>query len=81
LQFVGKEVKSGEIDIKLKDGFLPFVQKVDLCNTMKQAGGSCPLEPGKQTISLSLPIPSMAPKVSSAIDLAICHSDNIISER
>ena len=70
INFVEKEVKGGEIDINLK-GMFPYNQKVDLCRTVKKAGGSCPLEPGKQTVSLALPIPYMAPRVSSTVNLAM----------
>ena len=55
-----EEVDSGQIVISLHDGIIPYIQKEDLC---QGAGNSCPLEPGKQTISLSTPIPSIAPKV------------------
>ena len=59
-------MKGGEIDIYLKGKF-PYKQEVDLCSTIKKAGGSCPLEPGKQTIFLALPIPRFAPEVSSTV--------------
>ena len=60
----GEEVTGGQIEISLKWGFLPIDQKVDLCDALKQAGKSCPLEPGTQTLSVVQTIPSEAPSVS-----------------
>lgn len=60
---IGKEVESGKIEIRLHDGVIPYTQIEDLCQVVQKEGKSCPLKPGKQSISLSTPIPSIAPKV------------------
>ena len=65
----GEEVKSGDIEIHLKGGLIPFDDKLDLCKAVQKAGDSCPLEPGKHTLTVSMPIPSIAPKVTYILSL------------
>ena len=63
-----EEVTGGQIEIDLKWGFLPINQKVDLCDAIKEAGKSCPLQAGTQTISVKQPIPGEAPSVSQQLN-------------
>ena len=76
-----EEVTGGQIEIDLKWGIFPINQKVDLCDALKQAGRSCPLQAGTQTISVVQTIPGDAPSVSQQFYVfgytipLVCHGD------
>ena len=61
---IDETVTGGDIEVSLKWGFLPIDQKVNLCDALKEAGKSCPLQPGAQTLSVEQTIPGDAPSVS-----------------
>lgn len=61
-------ITGGSIEVKLKWGFVQVLdQKVDLCDTLKDAKLECPLAAGSYTVSQGAAIPGEAPKVSKFV--------------
>lgn len=62
-----EQVTGGSIALKLKWGIITVVHEtLDLCKTAEQAGLSCPIAAGTQTVSGSAQIPGIAPGVSTS---------------
>ena len=52
-------------------------QHFDLCDSLKQAGISCPVEAGIHCFSGSVAIPGITPPVSDNIGHSICYTSHI----
>ena len=71
---IGEQVTSGKIKVNLDINKIPFIaMSLDLCNTISQAGLSCPISAGSHTLSLSQQIPDEAPSVSGSVSTE-CYS-------
>lgn len=60
-----EQVTSGELKVNLAINKIPFIStNLDLCDTISQAGLSCPISAGSHTLTVSQQIPDEAPSGS-----------------
>uniref|UniRef100_A0A0G4HZ13 MD-2-related lipid-recognition domain-containing protein n=1 Tax=Chromera velia CCMP2878 TaxID=1169474 RepID=A0A0G4HZ13_9ALVE len=61
----GEPVTGGSINLDLKyDRIIPYKKTIDLCQALKDAGDSCPINPGDVTIKATTSIPKIIPSGS-----------------
>lgn len=63
---LGEQVTGGSIKVDIKYGIFSITlidKTLDLCDTVKSAGVTCPLAAGDQNLAISESIPSVAPSV------------------
>ena len=60
---IKEEITGGKIDIKLKVGFLPIHETLDLCDTLQKAGQTCPIQKGTTTNKITQEVPNDIPSV------------------
>ena len=62
---IGEQVTGGELKVNLAINKVPFIStNLDLCDTISQAGLSCPISSGSHTLTVTQQIPDEAPSVS-----------------
>ena len=69
---LGEQVTSGSIKVDIKYGIFSitlFDKTLDLCDTVKSAGVTCPLAAGDQNLAISQSLPSEAPSVCTCINI------------